>query len=114
MPKRLASHLTTSYRLSGHRLATPKTAAASQGALPTPPRASLPSQSYCYCHSVAYGEAIVDAIHSIMILVLVFSSKSTASPHIPRGLKEPSARAWPRFGSHRRRIARQIPRLLHR
>jgi len=32
---------------------------------------------------VAYGEAIIDAIRGCRIMILVFSSKSNASPHIP-------------------------------
>ena len=36
---------------------------------------------------MAYGEAIIDAIRSCRIMVLVFSSKSNASPHIPKEIE---------------------------
>jgi TPR repeat protein len=36
---------------------------------------------------VAYGEAIIDAIRSCRIMILVFSSKSNASPHIPKEIE---------------------------
>jgi len=36
---------------------------------------------------MAYGEAIIDAIRSCRIMILVFSSKSNASPHIPKEIE---------------------------
>ena len=36
---------------------------------------------------VAYGEAIIDAIRGCRIMILVFSSKSNASPHIPKEIE---------------------------
>jgi len=36
---------------------------------------------------MAYGEAIIDAIRGCRIMVLVFSSKSNASPHIPKEIE---------------------------
>ena len=36
---------------------------------------------------MAYGEAIIDAIHSCRVMILVFSSKSNASPHIPKEIE---------------------------
>ena len=36
---------------------------------------------------VPYGEAIIDAIRGCRIMILVFSSKSNASPHIPKEIE---------------------------
>jgi len=36
---------------------------------------------------MAYGEAIIDAIRGCRIMILVFSSKSNASPHIPKEIE---------------------------
>jgi len=36
---------------------------------------------------VAYGEAIIDAIRGCRIMILVFSSKSNTSPHIPKEIE---------------------------
>jgi TPR repeat protein len=36
---------------------------------------------------MAYGEAIIDAIRSCRVMILVFSSKSNASPHIPKEIE---------------------------
>lgn len=36
---------------------------------------------------VAYGEAIIDAIRGCRIMILVFSSKSNKSPHIPKEIE---------------------------
>lgn len=36
---------------------------------------------------MACGKAIVDAIHSCRVMILLFSSKSTASPHIPNQIE---------------------------
>jgi TIR domain/Sel1 repeat len=36
---------------------------------------------------VAYGEAIIDAIHGCRIMILVFSSKSNTSHHIPKEIE---------------------------
>ena len=36
---------------------------------------------------VAYGEALIEAIHGSRIVVLVFSSKSNISPHIPKEIE---------------------------
>ncbi len=44
---------------------------------------------------VAYGEAIIDAIQGSHIMVLVFSSKSNISPHIPREVERAVSRGTP-------------------
>ena len=36
---------------------------------------------------MAYGEAIIDAIRGCRIMILVFSSKSNKSPHIPKEIE---------------------------
>ena len=36
---------------------------------------------------LAYGEAIIDAIRGCRVMILVFSSKSNTSPHIPREIE---------------------------
>src|SRR5271157_1523536 len=36
---------------------------------------------------VAYGEAIIDAIRGCRVMILVFSSKSNTSPHIPKEIE---------------------------
>ena len=36
---------------------------------------------------VAYGEAIIDAIHGCRVMILVFSSKSNTSAHIPKEIE---------------------------
>jgi hypothetical protein len=36
---------------------------------------------------IHYGEAIIDAIHECRIMVLVFSAKANASPHIPKEIE---------------------------
>ena len=36
---------------------------------------------------IAYGEAIIDAIRGCRIMILIFSSKSNASPHIPKEIE---------------------------
>jgi len=41
---------------------------------------------------VAYGEAIIDAIHGSRIMVLIFSSKANASPHIPKEIERAASR----------------------
>lgn len=48
------------------------------------PRDALPG--------VAYGEAIIEAIHGSRIMVLVFSSKSNISPHIPKEIERAVSR----------------------
>jgi hypothetical protein len=42
---------------------------------------------------VPYGEAIIEAIHDSRIMVLVFSSKSNISPHIPREVERAVSRS---------------------
>jgi hypothetical protein len=41
---------------------------------------------------VAYGEAIIDAIHGSRIMVLIFSSKANASTHIPKEIERAASR----------------------
>jgi len=41
---------------------------------------------------VAYGEAIIDAIHGSRIMVLIFSSKANASAHIPKEIERAASR----------------------
>jgi hypothetical protein len=36
---------------------------------------------------IHYGEAIIDAIYECRIMVLVFSAKANASPHIPKEIE---------------------------
>jgi len=36
---------------------------------------------------IAYGEAIIDAIRGYRVMILIFSSKSNTSPHVPKEIE---------------------------
>lgn len=43
---------------------------------------------------IACGEAIIDAIRGCRAMILIFSSKSNTSPHVPKEIERPVSGAW--------------------